>query len=498
MKVEGLLLAVLDTSEAVGDPTLSGKYRDLTICWSRYGYHDEIIEGPGVDGLLEEAMTGGYRYCLIQPYGHIIHERWTPEGRDFFDELSVCIRQQDFLAMGRLIGDADAWYGFHLGCLVVDLDMYRQLGTPQFDVAVAHPVEVPAAIPRHAHGAIAALLPGRDNEVRAPRLPGWQFISASLRAGMPVLGLSDGLASRSLDLEATCSSRQCAFAGYLDRNIANFPGRERHDQLSADQTTFLSVISAQTAHARRGVFLWNIESYADIERPKSDFRGPVSSLYSVAAGFKPNRILRTHGLDEATRVVYFDYSPNALEVKKCLVQQWDGEDFPHFVKYLFKRFPHPDTFYQLWQERTPENVAWSEIEDIWTRELARWGGAPAFREHWRAYRKLRHEYVCCDLLADASPLLETITDGEREILWWSNAFFTMYGNWFYSLDQRQRIYQQWIERIAAKNPALYLFGSDDTNANVNCLQAGEYWQQYRDREPSCLRPCKLYDTEIRM
>ena len=74
----------------------------------------------------------------------------------------------------------------------------------------------------------------------------------------------------------------------------------------------------------------------------------------------------------------------------------------------------------------------------------------------------------------------------------------MYGNWFYSLDQRQRIYQQWIERIAAKNPALYLFGSDDTNANVNCLQAGEYWQQYRDREPSCLRPCKLYDTEIRM
>ena len=34
----------------------------------------------------------------------------------------------------------------------------------------------------------------------------------------------------------------------------------------------------QASSARRGVFLWNIESYADVETPPEDFRGPISTL----------------------------------------------------------------------------------------------------------------------------------------------------------------------------------------------------------------------------
>jgi hypothetical protein len=313
-----------------------------------------------------------------------------------------------------------------------------------------------------------------------------------------VLAFNDDLLSRTLNLEAACPSRSSALMRYSGEGILQYPGADDHDTLGPDQRTFLDVVSAQTANARQGVFLWNIESYADIETPRDDFPSPVSTLYSVAAGFKPNRVLQTHGFTEDTRVVFFDYSPAALEIRKCLVEQWDGEDFPRFVKYLFKKFPHPETFYQLWNNVTPNNLNWDDIESVCERELNRWGGSELFLEHWQTYRELKHEYVCCNIMTDPSELLNQISDEPNAIIWWSNAFFTMYGNWFYTIDQRKRAYDHWIEQLANKNPNLYLFGSDYNNTSVNFVQAAEYRHQYRRSGGDCLKPFKLQRTEIRM
>ena len=246
------------------------------------------------------------------------------------------------------------------------------------------------------------------------------------------------------------------------------------------------------------MFLWNIEAYDDIEWPPPGFHRPVSTLYSVAAGFKPNRILHSHGFDENTRVVYFDYSPNALDVRRCLVEQWDGDDFPDFVRVLFQRFPYPDTFYQLWDHRTSADVDWNDVAEVWQREMDRWGGKAAFRDHWRRYRELEHVYLCCNLLQDPGPLLETMIPESSAVIWWSNAFFTMYGNWFFSWDERQRAYQDWVDQLAACNPQLYLYGSDSTNANVNCIQAAEYRQYYGGEGGDDLQPALAYRTRVRM
>ena len=149
-----------------------------------------------------------------------------------------------------------------------------------------------------------------------------------------------------------------------------------------------------------------IESYEDIEAPLADFSGPISSLFSVAAGFKPNRILHMHGMSEGTRVVFFDYSANALEIRKALVEHWDGEDFPHFVKYLFGRFPSPQTFYHLWSGLTPDDLERDAIERAWQGELARWGGTQNFKTHWTAYRELSHEYLHCNIMVGSAELFQ--------------------------------------------------------------------------------------------
>jgi hypothetical protein len=84
------------------------------------------------------------------------------------------------------------------------------------------------------------------------------------------------------------------------------------------------------------------------------------------------------------------------------------------------------------------------------------------------------------------------------VIWWSNAFFTICGNWLYSLQQRQEAYEYWIRQLADRNPQLFMYGSDYTNANVNFFQAAEYYRAYLREQADYLKPRRAYKTQIRM
>ena len=452
MNQRPLVVGLWKSSRTMSDVGLQERFRSVTIAWARYGYRDTILERATIPEVLTAAQESGYRYCFLMAYGCVVHERWRTDeesgGRDFFALLLDWAENHDFTATGVRRRDSDEDPETPPWCLLVDLT--------KLSAALD-------AIARHAYSP-------------------WP----------------NELARHLLDLAATDRAGRSPMARLFGDGIARGSSAELFRELSEDQRTFIETVYNQTANARRGVFLWNIESYDDVERPRSDFPAPVSTIYAVAAGFKPNRILHTHGLSSASRVVYFDYSPNALQIKKTMVDDWDGDDFPRFVRYLFGKFPHPETFYQLWDNVTPEQVQESELEGMWERELRRWGGAEAFREHWRVYRTLPHEYICCDLLSDFSPLMRSLRRESSGVIWWSNAFFTMYGNWFHSPEKRRDAYQRFIEALSERNPELYVFGSDYNNINVNGLRAAEYCEQFRRIADDFLNPPKLHRTVVRM
>jgi len=200
----------------------------------------------------------------------------------------------------------------------------------------------------------------------------------------------------------------------------------------------------------------------------------------------------------ASRVVFFDYSRNALAVRRVMVEEWDGVDFPGFMRYLFAHFPAPDTFYQLWAGATSETIDWSVVDAVWKTQLGQMGGAQVFAEHWQQFRQLRHEFVHCDVMEDPQSLLERIWPGSGAVIWFSNVAFTMYANWRHAADERRNRYRRWIECIAALNPEMLLYGSDYINSNVNCISAGEYWRHFRHEDQGDLYPCRLYEQAVRM
>jgi hypothetical protein len=208
-------------------------------------------------------------------------------------------------------------------------------------------------------------------------------------------------------------------------------------------------------------------------------------------------ILESLGFDAETRVVFFDCSTRALEVKRLLLEGWDGRDFPAFVRRLFREVPSGDAHYQLWDGATPETLDPKALERSWERELERWGGERVFAEHWSRYRQLRHEFVPCDVLGSAVPLLARMELERSAVIWWSNAFFSVWGNWLLDSAERRAAYERWVEGLAERNPDLFLYGSDFSNSSINDVQAGEYRVMLRDADCDELVPLSANTHEIR-
>ncbi len=242
-----------------------------------------------------------------------------------------------------------------------------------------------------------------------------------------------------------------------------------------DAANFLAFLDDMSEKAGRGVFVLNYESYDDVADPPPGFTAPVSTLYCVAAGLKPNRILATHGIDADTSVVFFDYSTQALDFRRRLDAEWNGRDYPGFLRNLFEQ--QNGAHYYLWPGASPDNMEWAELERLWSAELARWGGADRFEGHWRQFRELRRDYLLCNIL-EADVLLERIQDEPGSLIWWSNAFCTIFSATHYSLEQKRRIYEDWIIRLSEAAPGIFLYGSDHSNSSVNAITARDYRDRY--------------------
>jgi len=265
----------------------------------------------------------------------------------------------------------------------------------------------------------------------------------------------------------------------------------------ACQPEFLQGISRLSEQAAHGVFVLNFESYRDIEVPPPGFDRPVSVLYSVGAGLKPNRILETHGFDARTRVVYFDYSTQALEFRRLLRAEWDGRRYPDFLRSVFQKMPAPGTHYFLWPGANPDNLDWVEMDRLWAAEAARWGGENEIAAHWLRYRELDHEFLLCNILTSQDGLLEYVGNRRGSVIWWSNAFCTVFSACHYTLEEKQELYEDWIRKLASKAPGILLYGSDHSNSPVNCTGAAEYWKSYQEAGGGSLGERRLYRHAMR-
>jgi hypothetical protein len=431
-----LVCGVLLNCDKTVTTEVAERARSLTISWLRWSYFGDIVEGATVDEILDRCSTE-FDYCFIQAAGHLVKEQWSPkqdESLEFFHSLCQSIETSDFLVAGEAIHTSGLGDGLLSRWLIVNLALYRSLGSPRF----------------------------------AGKPEGSRLVDESLNHRLSVFNLDPMTRSLMLDLGA---------------DLTGNPG-------------FLTDLANQAERSSRGVFPWNFEPYDDINEPPADWRGPVSVLYSVAAGLKPNMILQTHGFDDHTEIVFFDYSSYALAFRRLLYEEWDGRDYPRFLKFAAHQLP-ADTKYCLWPGASLEDADSPEIRTLWQKEILRWGGEENLRLHWSRFRTLKQRFLHSNLLTEPEKLLEQIVGRPGSVIWWSNAFATVYSAWHYSVEQKRLFYERLIRSLAVRAPQLLLYGSDHSNSSVNGMNAAEYLVEYEKAGGDPLKERRLHRRAIR-
>jgi len=246
MSAPHLVFGLLNTSAALADPTLASRLRSFTISWSRHGYLGPIIEETSVDGILRQAAEQGYRYCLIQAYGHVIVEPWIPahaNAKDFHQTLSEWVEHNDFFVAGHLLVKPGGVFGLDRRCLLVDLDCYRGFGCPPFDRTCKGPSpRVAVTCATAADGErLASIKPTGNSVTLKPVAPGWNFIFTSLQHKKTVYGYPAEMLERTLDLDSRNPNFNATFAGFLGQRIAAYDP-DGDQALSRDQRRFLQMV----------------------------------------------------------------------------------------------------------------------------------------------------------------------------------------------------------------------------------------------------------------
>lgn len=447
--------------------------RDLTLSWLRFGYQGSVIESGSLNAILDQAIEQGYRACLIQVPGNIISENWMlPHWQK--DDFHRCVEQlfakDDFLVCANFIQVAD-YYALDPSCMFINLEHYQALGCPNFGSltkkkqTLIHPKTVTTCTSTLAYKLEATTV----FKSIIPRLTGWGFIDASLRKGFSVSPLPKEIAEKRVFISPDLHNP--APATHLANCVTNA------------QEKFLTGVDAQISRGRTGVFLWNIESYADVPNPNTDTKAQqvISNLYCVAAGFKPNMLLNRHGFTNKTRITFFDYSEQALKIRQRMIQQWNGLDYPAFCKQLMHEFKDDQTFYQLWDGLNPAQINWDDVDTLWQSELQHWGGEQNFQKKWLEQQKLQYEFVHADIVNNPAPLLDKLSNSPGAMIWWSNAFFTISSNWLMTIEQRRQRFRYAIDAIAQQSPDCRLYGADHNNTPVNKVTAADYSKQLKDR-----------------
>jgi hypothetical protein len=490
---ERLVVGLLEASKFEGEPELGSKIRDLTISWLRFKYTGEIIEDSDVNLIVDRAVTRGFSYCLILACGEIATHAWS---LGVVAAIEKWASNTDFLVAADFVADKASYYGIRPRCMVVDLVKYRQLGSPSFGEAVQSPIEV--AVPLQdgdltcSRMANRDLCPSGNTAVLRPQLPGWNFISVSLASRIPVRRLPPELDDTLASIVPETASQARILHDLMESGIAT--GALPENVLSRGQMSFLKPVQRQAIHSRSGIFVWNFEGSDEISRPATGKDAPVSSIYSVAAGLKTYWLLETQGFNDDTRIVFFDYSERALEYKQLLHEKWDGRDYPRFLRYLFEKIPPGQAFYQLWGGQSVEQLDWRLVNQTWTNEINRWGGADIFADCWQRIRRLPVEYVACDVLTEPDRLLSHVRSDANSVIWWSNVFFTFFSNWHYSCDDRQGIYMKWLHALTGRCPQIRVYGKDHLNVDISGLQLSSYVQDYFHTTSNALVPWKRPKT----
>ena len=442
------VIGIYDDRDTIRNKDLGNRYKELTEFFIRHikVISNDYIVDKTINQVLNKALASGADYCIIMCIGHFVSD---PK---FFTYIDSWIDKIDFFVTGHIIdkdsnnSQADSnnhYWGLHKQCMVVNLKYYEEFGKPDWGDKFISEDKIELAKAKRSTTDIhddytpIFLEPTRETQICTPYVDGWNFINKSLENGLKVYNFHPKI---------------------RDTKKYTYPSKDI--KTLKEQLTWVNNIITGAPNC---VFFWNTEPYIDVVKASTKNIPKIKKLYAVAAAFKPIFMLHKIGFYDDTEVTYYDYSKQALAFKKILLEEWDGRDYPKFLRYAKSKYQINETHGASTEGKT--------YEDLWKRELINWGSEDILYEHWQRYKKLKHKFIYCNLLENPEKVTNSIDNTEYSYIWWSNAFHTVTSHYTMSLEELKNHYNdKWVKEIENNNPNIRCFGTDILNnklKNVN-------------------------------
>ena len=481
--------AVLDTSNSIRDPEISTYMRQTTYNFLRNNYSHyrfKIYEENSVDKILmrirKDPWVEDIKLVVIQAYGNVLYDTWKPLEQGYSLLREYCnhewidmAEQNKFLLMGHILDERESknrWYRLHEQCFVINFKMWQEMGYPKFGNYHEGPVEVHKAVRSednvHDNHTPTILTPGMGKETIEDTGLGWHFISKSLESGLPVLNFDEQARKTKTYLYPEIKEEQEEFKKYFREDVKFF---ERHESnLGMTKKDFLQYQSYTIRHSPKAVWVMNTESVNDVIFVPRKY--PIKNLYSVAAGFKTFAFLRRWNTDtvlEDVNINYFDISPQSLEVRKWLHEEWDPSNFDMYLDYLHDNWYHSDrALISIYEDFNFLDKGWkSERErarEAYKNSLLRiFDKVEEFYEMHERIKNNNITYTVADLCKNYMPLISRIEpheEGKDSVVWSSNYITTRYTTWLMSYEERRDIYKEVVRKMHEKNPNIRLHSAD--------------------------------------
>jgi len=449
-KNKNYVVGIYDDTRMSQNLSQAQKNKEITEFFTRFKYFGPIIVKDNINDVLDEALSQGVDYCIVQSVGHII------KNVEFFTFIEKWIEKQDFFITGHIMdknkenlnnpSGKEGYYGLHKQCMLVNLKYYEKFDKPVFGSKNSGEETVIKA-QRHAKDihddyTPLSLRPTEELTVCTPLVDGWNFINTSLANDLTVFNFHPKIREHKQFIYPTTSAAELEHQLSWITNIANY--------------------------AQNCVFFWNTENYSDLKYVNME--NPIKKLYAVAASFKPNMILNHYNFTDDCEIIYYDYSKPSLAFKKLLIKEWNGEDYPRFLDYAQRKYRIDETGGNETQHLSRQ--------ELWERELKWWGSEKAIKEHWDRYKNLSHSFIHMDVCENPEKLTSMITPEEDSVIWWSNAFHTVGAQYLRGLKGVKTCYETWLKQLEEKNPYIWILGKDYLDRPVEGDRLKDYMYAY--------------------
>jgi hypothetical protein len=366
---------------AAGDkplPALDLRLAELTATFASQTFGFPLAELAFAESY-DAALAGGAKdFCLIQKVGHLFHGPSDAVAAALLAELNGCA----FLT-GHIM-ERGGYYYFHDQCVLVNRRAWEKMGRPAYGTPAQGPQR--AAVPRrsaedvHDDYTPRSLDPTGEERVWDGAFGyGWQAISASLAHGIRVENWSDA---------ARAWKRNCyAYYGNpaeWQRTLSDVPAAPAtKDDGLAGIADFLK----STAHKADGVDAFGDSATLDL--PYLRWRRGIDTAVAPARGFDVHHILAQIGFHAATRLTFYDSNPANLNVRRRMIESWDGKDLAAL-----------DHLRRMGSGAGADDQG-ASVDAQLRRALApTFATMDAWLQHWQRFRALAHDFVTADPVAE--------------------------------------------------------------------------------------------------